>query len=221
MMDKDQERDESFLPLRDVVFNRLRDEILHGKLKPGARLMEVELADRLGVSRTPVREAIRMLEHEGLAVMLPRRGAHVAGVTEKQLEDVLEARRTLETFTVNAACNKITREQYQRLLKANRDFEAATHTGNPVTIAEADVNFHNIIIEAAGNEKITEMLYNLKEQLFRYKYEYLKDNKDYAHLVAEHELLCKAFAEAANDRAVELIKMHIDNQAIGIYRHIS
>ena len=90
-MDKDQEKDESFLPLRDVVFNRLRDEILHGKLKPGARLMEVELADRLGVSRTPVREAIRMLEHEGLAVMLPRRGAHVAGVTEKQLEDVLEA----------------------------------------------------------------------------------------------------------------------------------
>ena len=81
------EQNEDFLPLRDVVFARLRDDILHGVMKPGERLMEVSLAKKLGVSRTPVREAIRMLEQEGLAVMLPRRGAHVAGVTEKQLED--------------------------------------------------------------------------------------------------------------------------------------
>ena len=221
MTDYENREDESFLPLRDVVFNRLREEILHGQLKPGERLMEVSLAERLGVSRTPVREAIRMLEQEGLAVMLPRRGAHVAGVTEKQLEDVLEARRTLETFTVNAACTRITKGQFKQLLKANEEFEKATETGDPVSIAEADVQFHNIIIEAAGNDKISEMLYNLKEQLFRYKYEYLKADTDYSHLVKEHDMICSAFAESNSDRAVEIIKMHIDNQEIGIYKHIS
>ncbi len=215
------EQNEDFLPLRDVVFARLRDDILHGVMKPGERLMEVSLAKKLGVSRTPVREAIRMLEQEGLAVMLPRRGAHVAGVTEKQLEDVLEARRTLETYTVNAACSRITNEQLVALREANKAFELMTKKGSPADIAEADVRFHDIIIEAAGNEKIEEMLFNLKEQLFRYKYEYLKDNKDYTHLVKEHEMICDALAESYNDRAVEVIKMHIDNQAMGIYRHLA
>ena len=76
---------DAFLPLRDVVFNTLRDAILRGELKPGERLMEMHLANKLGVSRTPIREAIRMLEQEGLAVTVPRKGAQVARMTEKDL----------------------------------------------------------------------------------------------------------------------------------------
>ena len=76
-----------YLPLRDVVFNTLRKAILKGELKPGERLMEIALAERLGVSRTPVREAMRKLELEGLVVMIPRRGAQVANITEKDLND--------------------------------------------------------------------------------------------------------------------------------------
>ena len=81
-----------YLPLRDVVFNTLRQAILKGELKPGERLMEIALAERLGVSRTPIREAMRKLEQEGLVVMIPRRGAQVANITEKDLNDVLEVR---------------------------------------------------------------------------------------------------------------------------------
>ncbi len=213
-------QDDAFLPLRDVVFNRIRDDILRGKLKPGERLMEVALADRLGVSRTPVREAIRMLEQEGLVVMLPRRGAHVGYVTEKQLADVLEARKTLETFTVNAACSRITKKQLDALRAANDAFRESVKTGDPVTIADADLQFHNIIVEAAGNEKIAETLYNLKEQIYRYKYEYLKDMKDFSHLVEEHQMLIEAIGSAQSDKAVRIIRMHIDNQALEIYRHI-
>ena len=77
------------MPLRDVVFHTLRKGILRGDLKPGERLMEIKLANRLGVSRTPIREAIRMLELEGLVVNTPRRGAQVAKITEKDLRDVL------------------------------------------------------------------------------------------------------------------------------------
>ena len=84
-----------YLPLRDVVFNTLRQAILKGELKPGERLMEIALAEKLGVSRTPIREAMRKLEQEGLVVMIPRRGAQVANITEKDLNDVLEVRRRM------------------------------------------------------------------------------------------------------------------------------
>lgn len=87
---------DSYLPLRDVVFNTLRNAILRGDLKPGERLMEMHLANKLGVSRTPIREAIRMLEQEGLAVTIPRKGAQVAKMTEKDLQDVLEIRDALD-----------------------------------------------------------------------------------------------------------------------------
>ena len=83
---------DEYLPLRDVVFNTLRRAILKGELEPGERLMEIALANKLGVSRTPIREAIRKLELEGLVVMIPRKGAEVARITEKDLRDVLEVR---------------------------------------------------------------------------------------------------------------------------------
>ena len=76
---------DAYLPLRDVVFNTLREAILKGELKPGERLMELQLAAKLGVSRTPIREAIRKLELEGLVLMIPRKGAEVAEITEKNL----------------------------------------------------------------------------------------------------------------------------------------
>ena len=107
-----------FLPLRDVVFNTLRKAILTGQLKPGERLMEVHLADRLGVSRTPIREAIRKLELEGLVVMIPRRGAMVASITEKDLKDVLEVRLTLEMLAGEVACERITPELLEVLRRA-------------------------------------------------------------------------------------------------------
>lgn len=92
MMDDLELNMNAYLPLRDVVFSTLREAILKGELKPGERLMELQLAEKMGVSRTPIREAIRMLEQEGLAVTIPRRGAQVAGMTEKDMEDALEIR---------------------------------------------------------------------------------------------------------------------------------
>ena len=100
-----------YLPLRDVVFNTLRQAILKGELKPGERLMEIALAERLGVSRTPIREAMRKLEQEGLVVMIPRRGAQVANITEKDLNDVLEVRIALENVAIEKACARMTEEE--------------------------------------------------------------------------------------------------------------
>ena len=110
-----------YLPLRDVVFNTLRKAILKGELKPGERLMEIALAEKLGVSRTPVREAMRKLELEGLVVMIPRRGAQVANITEKDLNDVLEVRMALENLSIENACARMTEEQLERSLESSQE----------------------------------------------------------------------------------------------------
>lgn len=109
-----------YLPLRDVVFNTLRQAILRGEFKPGERLMEIQLANKLGVSRTPIREAIRKLELEGLVIMIPRKGAEVADITEKSLRDVLEVRKALEELAVQLACEKITSKSWRNWKRPER-----------------------------------------------------------------------------------------------------
>ena len=104
-----------YLPLRDVVFNTLRDAILTGKLVPGERLMENQLAEKLGVSRTPVREALRMLELENLVELVPRKGAQVLDMTEKDIVNILEIRSALEGLATSLACKKMTKECLQQL----------------------------------------------------------------------------------------------------------
>ena len=114
---------DAYLPLRDVVFNTLREAILKGELQPGERLMELQLASKLGVSRTPIREAIRMLEQEGLAVTVPRKGAEVARMTLKDMEDVLEIREALDELAAQIACERISSEQMNRLMDTKKEFE--------------------------------------------------------------------------------------------------
>ncbi|MCR5279496.1 MAG: GntR family transcriptional regulator, partial [Lachnospiraceae bacterium] len=120
---------DEYLPLRDVVFKTLRKAILTGELKPGERLMEIHLAQKLGVSRTPIREAIHKLEQESLVTMIPRRGAVVAEISEKGLRDVLEVRRALDTFCAELACDRITDEAKENLKVACKAFEDAVATG--------------------------------------------------------------------------------------------
>lgn len=211
---------EEFLPLRDVVFNTLRRAILTGQLKPGERLMEVHLANKLGVSRTPIREAIRKLELEGLVVMIPRRGAEVAKISEKSLQDVLEVRRALDEFIVELATSRITKEQLNRLKEAASEFETATKDQDTATIAKADVAFHDIIMEATGNLRLKQLVNNLAEQMYRYRFVYLKDNSIHSQLVKEHKDIYQAISQKDTEAAKKAARIHIDNQEKSIINHI-
>ena len=203
----------AYLPLRDVVFNTLREAILKGDLKPGERLMELQLASKLGVSRTPIREAIRMLEQEGLAVTTPRKGAEVAKMTLKDMEDVLEIRDALDELAVRIACQKISDEQLKQLEDMKELFEKSTQTGNVKKIAEADVTFHDVIYEATGNPKLVTLLNNLREQVYRHRVEYIKDPKNYPTLIAEHEAILESLKNRDVKNAVEAMHVHVANQA--------
>lgn len=209
-----------YLPLRDVVFNTLRQAILKGELKPGERLMEIALADKLGVSRTPIREAMRKLELEGLVVMIPRRGAQVANITEKDLNDVLEVRIALESMAIEKACKRMTEEQMLKMRRAEKNFERVMAEGNLVRIAEADVEFHEMIYQAADNARLYQVLSNLREQMYRYRVEYLKEEETRNQLIREHEQLSRAIRERDVEKAQELSFRHLENQRQAIIRSI-
>ena len=196
-----QMEDYQYLPLRDVVFRTLRQAILRGELKPGERLMEIRLANQLGVSRTPIREAIRMLELDGLVIMVPRKGAQVAQITEKDLNDVLEVRLGLEELAVKLACQRITESELQKL-------------------AQADVAFHDVIYQATNNERLIQLLNNLREQMYRYRIEYLKDVKSRRSLVEEHDALYERMKNRDLAGAQKMIREHIERQQESIMQTV-
>ena len=201
-----------YLPLRDVVFNTLRQAILRGELKPGERLMEIQLANKLGVSRTPIREALRKLELEGLVNMVPRKGAEVADITEKSLRDVLEVRKALEELSVQLACEKITEEEIEELKRVAERFKDTLDDQDVTKIAEADVAFHDVIYTATDNQKLILLLNNLREQMYRYRVEYLKKEESYPQLIAEHEELIDKISKRNKEEATRIMCEHIDNQ---------
>lgn len=209
-----------YMPLRDVVFKTLRQAILKGDMVPGERLMEIQLAKKLGVSRTPIREAIRKLELEGLVTMVPRKGAEVAGITEKNLRDVLEVRRALEELAIELACERIHEDMVTELVAAERDFKDATAGSDAIKIAQMDEKFHDIIFQATENDKLVQMLNNLREQMYRYRLEYIKDEKTRQTLLAEHEEIINAIQSRQVTQAKSAIRSHIDNQEVTISKNI-
>lgn len=168
---------DSYQPLREVVCESLRDAIRKGILKPGQRIMEIKLAEELGVSRTPVREAIRKLELEGYVVMMPRRGTYVADMSIRDINEIFEIRTALESLSNGLAAEHITEdelEHLQRLLvviggyikeyEDGPDREAAMDK-----IVKTDIEFHDLLYHAARNNRLVGIISNLRDQITRFR----------------------------------------------------
>lgn len=205
---------DEYLPLRESVFKTLRKAILKGDLKPGERLLEVNLAQVLGVSRTPIREAMRMLEKEGLVVMQSRRGVIVAGITEKNLKDVLEVRKVLEELAIELACDRMTKEEVEKLKEAREEFVMAMKKGDLLQMAGSDEKFHDIIFYGTRNEKLIQILNNFREQMYRYRLEHIKDKKQWELILEEHTLILESIRGKDIGKGKSLIRRHIDNQEV-------
>ena len=212
---------DEYLPLRDVVFQTLRKAIITGKLSPGERLMEISLAKELGVSRTPVREAIRKLELEGLVVMVPRKGARVAGITEDNLQDVMEVRSALEEFAVILACRRIDEEGKAAMIKAHEDFkEAVDSNADMQELIKRDEEFHDSIFFATKNSHLFHLINSLRDQFYRYRMAYVKGTDIRDHLVTEHEALMNAIFHQDEEMAKGVMNSHIINQKESILHDI-
>ena len=203
---------DEYIPLRDLVFKTLREAIITGELEPGERLMEIKLANELGVSRTPVREAIRKLELEGLVIMTARKGAEVAPINEKDLKEVLEIRKALEGLACQLACKNACEEDIKKLYKANEAVKKAVDSEDIEKITLTDVAFHEIIYAITDNERLVQMLHQLKEHIFRYRLEYIKEMKNRNNIVEEHDRIIEAIAEGNVRNAKREIERHIEVQ---------
>ena len=201
-----------YKPLREVIFITLREAIIVGELKPGERLMEVQLADKMGVSRTPVREAIRKLELEGLVEMLPRKGAHVADLSVKDIMDVLEVRSTLDGLASSLSAVRITYEEIKELKHVLTQFINYVEKDNLQGSIKKDVEFHDIIYRSSRNEKLIQISNNLREQVQRFRVIYIKDYSNSRELVREHNEIYDAISRRDSGAALNCAQRHIKNQ---------
>ncbi len=202
---------DNYKPLRDVVFENLREAILEGQLKPGQRLMEVQLAEQLGVSRTPVREAIRKLELEGLVVMLPRKGAYVANMSLKDVIDVLEIRSSLEGLAAYLAAERIHEDDVKKLREIAEDFKKSIENKDDVDILlKKDVEFHEFIFNATKNKKLSQIINSLWEQVYRFRATYISDFDTSDNLVIEHNNILEAIISGNNEDAKKYAMEHIE-----------
>ena len=210
-----------YLPLRDVVFNTLRDAILTGKLVPGERLMENQLAEKLGVSRTPVREALRMLELENLVELVPRKGAQVLDMSEKDITNILEVRSALEGLATSLACKKMTKEDLQQLKSMEVDFEKAVADNDVEHFVDIDEDFHDLIFAVTENDKLISIFRNLRIQLYRYRMAQAKNNEtSMSTIVAHHRSIIRAIENHDAEEGASIAQGHIKYQTESILRFV-
>jgi len=202
---------ENYKPLRDVVFDYMKDAIITGKLKPGERLMEVQLAEKLGVSRTPVREAIRKLELEGLVVMVPRKGAYVADLDAKDLLNVLEVRSSLEGLAASLAAERITEEEIDKLKRIVEEFQKKIEEGDNEGLIKLDKEFHDLIFAASRNDKLIQVMNNLQEHVHRFRVRYINEEKKAKKIYQEHKKITEAIEARDTDAARRWAEKHIRN----------
>lgn len=200
-------------PLREIVYEELKMQILTGAIKPGTRMMEVELAEELGVSRTPVREAIRKLEKEGLVTIEPRKGAYASEISMKDMVDILEVRKTMEGLAAGIAAAKITEEQKVELKATMDNFNKAVEENSYDEMISNDTGFHHIIVESCDNDVLKHMIEQLQELVLRFRYLYFSDFKRAEQMPAEHMEIYEAIDKGDVEGAKEAAAVHIQRLA--------
>lgn len=202
---------ENYKPLREIVFEHLREAIIKGKLRPGERLMEMQLADEMGVSRTPVREAIRKLELEGLVIMIPRRGAYVADLSIKDVAETFEIRSALEALAASLAAERITPEEAEEMERILVRIGAAIEEDDIQQLVALDEEYHNLLYKASRNDRLMQILNNLREQIQRFRVTTLAVPGRVRGVLQEHRNIAEAISERNAELAHQLALEHIEN----------
>ncbi|MEW6697471.1 MAG: GntR family transcriptional regulator [Bacillota bacterium] len=207
--------------VRDRVYEQLRQAIMEDRLKPGERLVERKLADLLGVSRTPVREAIRMLELEGLVVHLPRSGTVVAQVTDLEVLEIYRIRAVLEGLAARMAAEKITPEQSKQLVDLLKEIEALALLADLESLDRAHQQFNDLIYKAADSQRLYAMVTTLVEHISRCaRVGYCQPGR-IEEATREHRLLVEAIKMRDGSLAERVAREHIDNSRRAYFSEVA
>ena len=187
--------------IRDDVYESLRSWIVLGQLEPGEKLKDKELAAQLGVSRTPVREALRKLEDEGLVESAANRWTRVTPVTLKEAERIYPIIRSLEMLALDLAFPHLSELHLARMQRANNDLREASGRGDPHAAVSADAALHQVLIDAADNPELAGVLEQLKTRYKRLELAYFSDAASLAASYQEHQALISALEEGDKEAA--------------------
>lgn len=196
--------------ISDKVFEQLKNAILNGELKPGERLIERKLSEKLGISRTPVREAIQKLKSQGLAVQLPRKGAVVSMVTPKEVIDVFNIREVLEGLAARLAAENANKRQVNQLNRIVEEMIKSLEQNNEDELEELHIKFHEAVYKASGNEKLYQMLINLQEYIRTYTRVGYSFHGRREEATLEHRQIVREIESHNAGRAEYYAKKHIE-----------
>ena len=197
--------------LRGRVFHKLREDILNGKYKENEELKEVAIGEELGVSRTPVREAFRQLELEGLIQIVPNKGAYVTGITAKDVKDIYMIRSSLEGMCARLATEHITPEQLEEL--EENVYLASFHAskGHMEQMAELDNRFHHILYEACDSKMLEKLLQDFHQYVMRIRKKTLSTKERGIASNEEHRQIMEAIKSGKPEEAEKLATQHMVN----------
>lgn len=202
--------------LRGKIFNILRQQILDGKYLPGDSLIEIKLAEELGVSRTPIREAIRQLELEGLVSSIPNKGVIVKGITEKDIEDIYTLRMVLEGLAAKWAAEKMSSEEIEELKNKFELMEFYTLKSDLEQVARLNTEFHEIIFRATKSGVLQHILTDFQYYVQWARYRSLKSPGRAQKALEEHKLILAAFINHDSEGAENSVTRHIMNSSMNL-----
>lgn len=207
--------------VRGRVYEQLRQAILKGSLKPGSRLVERKLAEQLGVSRTPVREAVRMLELEGLVSHLPRIGAAVARVNQQEVLEIYRIRAVLEGLAARMAAEKISPVQLQHLNDLLKQIEESAGRGDMGRLEGLHREFNDVIYKAAGSPRLYGMITTLADYIAGYARVGYTYPGRMAEATKEHRQLVESIRLRDGDLAERTAREHIENSRRAYFNEIA
>ncbi|MDP2689193.1 MAG: GntR family transcriptional regulator, partial [Deltaproteobacteria bacterium] len=192
------------LTLRERIVDFIKDAVVSGRLKPGERVPEQEIAENLGISRTPIREAFRQLESEGFISVTPRKGAVVSPITDKDVTEFYAIKSLLEGFAASIACAKLTIKEIKKLESLNSQMDRCAEKDDVKGFFRLDNQFHDAFLKACGNEKLCVLVHNLVQQFERFRITALSVPGRMKDSVRQHREIIGAFRES-NSALVETL----------------
>ena len=198
--------------LSKKVYRILKASIIKGSLKPGEKILEVNIAEQLGVSRTPIREALRELAAEGFVRMEPNLGMVVVDFSLEELKEVLQTRRVLEGFAASVAAEKISKEEIKKLEEITEKMGICISKNNLVTYSNLNAEFHSLILNICGNKRMMKICVNLSDSEHRFRIRSLRSNPGrLKYSLKEHQEIIEALKKKDTEQAERLSKKHIEN----------
>ncbi len=195
--------------VRTKAYNLLKEEIIKGTFEPGERIVEIALSEKLGISRTPLREALHLLEREGFLTRLEKKGLMVSAFSEQETRDLYSVRSNLEGLAVRIVTESINERQKKRLQKLINEIDGYCEKGDEGKAIDKAKMLHSLIREFCNNQVCVSFLQSLDERIARYKRVSISESGRQLSALSEHRNILQLILEGDADRAEEAMKCHI------------